>query len=183
MNLHRNLQNLEGCLHCWQSAAQFSLSSVRVQHNGTRHGNKTEHCVCASVCVRACPCACVCCQALIHAPVPLLCLKPMSAKSVIHRSLCSFWYRLAHSGEQGVLVRDIKEAEENLRKAGADAAHAAGAEEEAKGQGIILKRMGNKAGGGSVAKACDKALMPTFALADLVPASLLACVMLQGPLA
>jgi hypothetical protein len=44
-------------------------------------------------------------------------------------------------------VKDIKEAEEELRRAGADAAQAAGAEEEARGQGIILKRMGNKGGG------------------------------------
>jgi len=44
-------------------------------------------------------------------------------------------------------VRDIKEAEESLKKAGADAARAVGAEEETRGQGIILKRVGNKIAG------------------------------------
>ncbi|KAF5843622.1 microtubule-binding protein MIP-T3-domain-containing protein, partial [Dunaliella salina] len=84
---------------------------------------------------------------LIHACTPPL---PGANKCAEYDSLIpvSLWYCPVHSGEQGVLVRDIKEAEENLKKAGADAAHAAGAEEEARGQGIILKRMGNKAGGG-----------------------------------
>lgn len=43
---------------------------------------------------------------------------------------------------QGVLVRNILAAEQDLRRAGADAAQAAGGEEEAGGTGIILKRLG-----------------------------------------
>lgn len=53
--------------------------------------------------------------------------------------------RSSDIGEKGVLVKDILEAEEDLKKAGAEAA--VEEEEESGGQGIILKRKGSMARG------------------------------------